>query len=135
MVDNNSKFTIKYLIEILKCCDQDKEVLIEASETDLFCMIDMSKKKRRGRAKKIVSFEEVMQQRRKNYEKYYGSTAFKYGYKRWSKQEDELIMQHPEENDLILSEIMERSVAAIQTRRWILRKRDVPETPKAKKKG
>ena len=54
-------------------------------------------------------------------ERYYRRTAFKYSYKYWTKEEDNLVLEH-KMSDSMLSVLIERSVGAIQTRRAFLKK-------------
>ena len=53
---------------------------------------------------------------RKQNQKYYNKTAFKYEKRTWDTFEDEIILKH-ELSDTQLSEILHRSVRAIQIRR------------------
>lgn len=130
-MNNSLDFTVRDLITILLSYPMEQEVLIDFNSGDLFCMIansnaesakpvptDSSKKREKNY---VVSFEQIRKNRQKNYDKYYRSTAFKYSRRKWTAYEDHLIMLYPEDDDLQLSAEMERSVAAIQTRRWILR--------------
>lgn len=53
--------------------------------------------------------------------RYYGKTSYKYERKSWTKIEDKLVLGH-KVSDSLLSELIERSVGAIQTRRSVLRR-------------
>lgn len=51
--------------------------------------------------------------------RYYGRTIYKYERRGWTKEEDALVLEH-KITDSLLSDLIERSVGAIQTRRYIL---------------
>lgn len=53
--------------------------------------------------------------------RYYQKTAFKYGRRRWTQQEDDLVLKR-EMTDMQLSDLIHRSVGAIQSRRTMLNK-------------
>lgn len=52
--------------------------------------------------------------------RYYGKTAFRYPKRRWTCDEDRIILAH-KNTDTELSIMLERSVAAIQKRRCVLK--------------
>ena len=59
---------------------------------------------------------------RKRYNKiYYGRTAYLYEPRPWTEDEDAMVLEHTI-TDPMLSPIIQRSVAAIQIRRQLLRK-------------
>ena len=141
-MDDKNTTTVKHLITALLELPMDKEVLVDESDDSIFFMLEKdavvkpeveqtkkvvadkaTTKIRRGR-KPILSAADKLAKRREQYDASYGATAFKYPVRHWTREEEILVMSHPEDKDMILSEIMHRSLAAIHTRRWIIRKRE-----------
>ncbi len=58
---------------------------------------------------------------RKQHKRYYGKTAFLYEGREWTSAEDDMVVAHTVP-DTVLSEQIQRSVGAIQRRRWLLKK-------------
>lgn len=137
----DEKVTVRDLVKKLLEFPMDQEVLFEETDSEIFCIVETphvvednavvnvvetvekpAKKNNRGRKPVLTAAEKEMH-RRDYYNNYYGATAFKYGYNRWTPAEDALVLAHPEDTDMILSELMHRSIAAIHTRRYNLRKK------------
>lgn len=139
------KLTVRDLIKFLADCNMDSEILLEADGEDCFCIfknpnrvsepIQEQKvaeelkeeakpaKKRKGRQRKVKTLEDKLEDRRKKFEYYnktYGATAGKYEKRKWSPQEDAIVLAHPEKTDMMLTTILNRSLAAIHTRRYNL---------------
>lgn len=74
-----------------------------------------------NRMKLYKNKELAKETRNRQKRRYYGKTAFIYGKREWTREEDIAIIKH-EHTDSKLSEMLERSVSAIQKRRCILRK-------------
>lgn len=144
--------TIRDLVKELLEYPMDSKVLVDRSDGSVFCMFDdpnfvkedaestiedieIVKPKRKGRKKGHIKFSSeeeyrahVLSYRRDYYNKSYGATAFKYERNRWTPEEEAIVMHHSEENDFILCDLLHRSLAAIHTRRHIIKKREENKT-------
>ena len=60
--------------------------------------------------------------RKKQRKRYYNKTSYLYEGRRWTPEEDDMVMAHIS-SDTVLSERLHRSVQAIQRRRWMLKKK------------
>lgn len=130
--------TIKELINILLDCPMNEEVLLEKNGDDFYCAFVGSSAEEEHPEIEIVSRDvkshnnpskkekrnsySTLQQRRDYYNRTYGATAFKYGKRKWTQEEDNLIESYNEDRDLVLSSEMHRSLAAIHTKRHRLKK-------------
>ena len=74
-----------------------------------------------NRKEQYSNMERYRKTKREQMKRYYGKTARKYERKLWTKEEDALVLEH-KVTDSFLSDLIERSVGAIQTRRCFLNK-------------
>ena len=68
-----------------------------------------------------LSASERHDRKRAEHKRYYAQTAFKYGRREWTDDEDKLVLIH-RIPDSELSPIIRRSMKSISNRRWRLRK-------------
>lgn len=73
-----------------------------------------------NRKKDYRDMEKYREARNRQKRRYYGKTAHKYGSRRWTQEEKEIILRH-ELTDMKISRIIKRSVAAIQCKRSLLK--------------
>lgn len=67
-----------------------------------------------------LSASERHDRKRAEHKRYYAQTAFKYGRRDWTREEDELVLAHSIP-DRELSSLIRRSMKSISNRRWRLR--------------
>lgn len=73
-----------------------------------------------NRKEKYVDMEKFRKTRNAQRKRYYKKTS-KYGRRRWTEEEDKLVLAH-DITDTELSNAIKRSVSAIQNRRYKLKK-------------